>query len=125
MTLLALARLVDNYEIDPVTGLKVLWLSTTSYRAVVPTGKRWILLGGLVNRNVSSTYSGHIYNSDNKAVMRIANQGAATGLHAYPESGFQTGEAYRLDSGWYLDLAFGTAQDAGSYATCMVLEVDV
>lgn len=121
--LLTKASLVDHYEIDPVTGLKVHWLSTTSYRAVVPTGYRWVLLGGLVNRNVSSTYSAHIYNAAAKAVMRVANQGAATGLHAYPESGFQTGEAFRLDAGWYLDLAFGSAQDAGSYATCLVLEI--
>lgn len=118
-----IGKLVTNYEIDPVTGLKVLWLSTTSYRAVVPTGKRWVLLGGMINRAVSSTYSIHIYDDTPLITARLDNQGAATGITAFPSSTYQTGEAYKLDPGWYIDIAFGTAQDAGSYATCLVLEV--
>jgi len=128
--LLTLAKKFNNYEIDPVTGLKVLWLSTTSFRAVVPTGKRWFVIGGVVNRNVSSTLTITIRDSSNALILRIQYLAAATGISLWPSTysdiaNMDIVNPIPLDAGEYFDLLFGTAQDAGSYASCMVLEVDV
>jgi len=123
--LLTIARKLNNYEIDPVTGLKVLWTSTTEYKAVVPIAKRWFVMGGLANRNVSSTVNVRVHNSSDAIFGTLAIVTAAAGPATYPSAAFFIGTPWVLDAGEYVLISFGTAQDAGSYCSCVVLEVDV
>lgn len=123
--LLTVAKKINHYEIDPVTGLQVLWVDTTHFTATVPTGKRWFVLGGVVNRNVSSTVIVVLRDSANKTIGYLLDEGAATGTKTFPEPDFQIGRDGILDAGEDFYMLFGTAQDAGSFANCTVLEVDV
>lgn len=123
--LLTLAKKLNNYEIDPVTGLKVLWVDTTHYKVVCPAAKRWFLISGVVNRNVSSTVNVTLHNVGDVAIDTLLVEGAAAALNSYPEAAYQVGAQRVLDAGEYIQAYFGTAQDAGSWATCVVLEVDV
>lgn len=123
--LLTTAKKIDNYEIDPVTGDKVLWTSTIAYKATVPAGKRWFFLGGIVDRNVSSTVNGHIRNSADKYLRTLIEEAAGTGEKFYPEYIYGWPTPIVMDVGDYIHLHFGTAQDAGSWATAQVLEIDI
>lgn len=119
------AKKIDNYEIDPVAGLKVLWTSTIAFKATVPAGKRWIFLGGIVDRNVSSTLTGHIRSKADKYLRTLIEETAATGEKFYPEYVYGWPTPIIMDAGDYIHLHFGTAQDAGSWATAQVLELNV
>lgn len=123
--LLTLARKVNNYEIDPVGGLKVLWIDTTHFTGTVPLYKRWIVLGGIINRNVNSTVIVALRDVSNNTITHLLDEPAATGLKVYPESDFQIGRDWILDPGEDFYMLFGVAQDAGSYANCVVLEVNI
>lgn len=125
--LLTIARKINNYEIDPVGGVKVLWTSTTEYKAVVPTGKRWFLYGGIFNRSVNSTASVYLYDSSDDILLHLDTFAAGTGLGAYPNVARTANIIFPwvMDAGEYVKISLGTAQDASAYATCMVLEVDI
>ncbi|GAG75607.1 unnamed protein product [marine sediment metagenome] len=61
---LTLATKINNYDIDATAG--GLWTSTTIYEVTVPAGKRWFLIGGVVNRAVSATLTGRVFNAADK-----------------------------------------------------------
>lgn len=122
------ARLVSNYDID-ATGAG-LWTDTTHYRATVPAGKRWYLMGGVISRAVSSTAYVYVYNAAAQLVMCLLASAAATTTNGYPQNyGDVSVQAAHypipLDAGWYVEAVFGTAQNASSYASCVVLEVSL
>lgn len=123
--LLTLAKKINNYEIDPITGVQVLWIDSTHFTGTVPLNKRWFVLGGVVNRNVSSTVIVALRDSSNATICHLLDEGAAMGLKTFPEADKQIGRDWILDAGEDFYMLFGTAQDAGSYANCVVLEVDV
>lgn len=127
--LLTVAKKLNNYEIYSASG--TLWTSTTVYTAVVPAGKRWFVLGGLINRNVSSTISIRVYDAADKHILNIGETAAATAYTTWPCT-VATGSRLHggiypiiLDAGEYVTILFGTAQDTSSWATCVVLEIDV
>mgnify|MGYP000316936991 CR=1 FL=1 len=124
--LLTVAKLVDNYEKD-ATGATAYWPDTTHYVATVPTGKRWFVFGGIAFRGVNSTVTVAIHNDSDDVVHYIADHGAAAGIASYPESANTGALAFPLvmDAGWYVRMTFGVAQNANSYASCLVLEVDI
>lgn len=104
--------------------------STTLQEWTVPVGKRWLLLYGAVNRAVSSTLNWRILDSAGKVIAHLGALSAATGLSAMistSDSGSTQGNGgpYILTTGEQVQLNFGTAQDANSYASCVVLEVDM
>lgn len=123
------ALLKDNYAIDATGG--GLWVNTSTYRATVPTGKRWFLIGGICSRDVNSSASVRIYNSTPVQVHNVDEYAAAASVFAFPsrQTGINastpSGLPFVLDAGWYLQIAFGVAQGAAAFATCVVLEVDV
>ena len=124
--LLTFARKLNNWEEDPVTGLKVLWTSTTHFIAEVPADKRWFLFGGVADRNVSSTLYAYVKDASDEIILLLAYHSAGTSMASYPiEANVgKTIFPFVMDEGEYVDLTFGTAQDAGSKASCVVLEVD-
>ena len=122
--LLVFARKVDNYEL--YSGAGTCWLSTTLYKAIVPAAKRWFLFGGIINRNVNSTLTCRVWNASANAILGLASEAAGTGFTAYPNASYLGPRfPFPLDTGDNVQIAFGTAQDVGSYASCVVLEVDV
>ena len=121
---LTIARKVNNWEEDPVTGVKELWESTQSFKAVVPAGVRWFVLGGVVKRNVSSTVSISGYDSAGKIIFFFDTQSAAASTTGWPTPAkFPAGIIAIMDPGEWVRMIFGTAQDAGSNASCVVLEI--
>ena len=127
--LLTLAKKIDNYEID-ATGGTARWTTDKIYKNVVPAGKRWFVMGGVVNRDVASTFTVRIYNSGDKIVQHLDTQSAATGLSSWPSNvasaAVDAGAWPKpLDAGDYVQVTFATSQTAGAYASCVVLEVDV
>lgn len=121
--LLTLAKKHNNYAVDATGG--GLWVNTTHYIAEVPASKRWFVLGGVINRAVSSTVYVISRDTADKEIIRHLDEGAATGLKTWPEADFSSGNPIILDASEQIYMHFGTAQDASSYATCIVLEVDV
>lgn len=123
--LLTLARRITNYDKDGTAGGR--WITTTNYTCTVPAGKRWYLFGGNINRAPSSTCSGAIYDSGDAIIHLLCDYSAGTGSTAYPETA-NVGNLVMpipMDEGDYFKMAFGTAQDANAYGTCLVLEIDV
>ncbi len=122
---LANAKKVDNYEAD-ATGATALWPDTTHYKATCPAGKRWVLIGGVVKRDVSSTLDMYVRSSATEALLQLDIQTAATGYSAYPN--YLRSDAKTLivlDPGDYVEALFGTAQGAGAIASCQVLEFEL
>lgn len=123
--LLTQAKKVNNYAENATGG--GLWVSTSNYRAVVPSLKRWFLYGGFTIRDASATMKAFIYDASDKYVLQLADWAAAAGAAYYPESA-NTGTClfpWVMDAGEYISLVFGAAQGAGASANCVVLEVDV
>lgn len=123
--LLTVARKLDNYQLDATSG--GLWDSTTNFIVTVPAKKRWFLFGGNVSRGVSSTMYAYVKDSDDNIILMLAYHAAAAAAAAYPLAA-NTGNVvfpYPMDPGDYVNLLFGVAQNASSYASCVVLEVDV
>ncbi len=120
-------RIVTNYDIDATGG--GLWTSTQHYIATVPAGKRWFLLGGKINRGVSSTISIDAYDVGAIPMFFLDAQAAATGGSAWPSTQAAVttlqnqGHPIVLSAGQYIDIYFGVAQNASSYCSCVVLEV--
>ena len=123
------AEKVNNYEID-ATGATALWPDTTHYHAECPAGKRWFLIGGNVKRNVSSTVLVEGFDRNDKVIYIFCQHAAGTTRVAFPSRAItavdgQFGQYPIFDEGEYLQVLFGTAQDAGSDGSCVVLEIDV
>ena len=126
--LLTLAKKVTNYALDATGG--GLWATTTKFKVTCPAGKRWFVIAGSINRAVSSTLDTRIYDESDVVLYMVDNQGAATGITSFPNktaNALIAPTAYPLvmDAGDYLDMSFGTAQNASSWASFTVLEVDV
>jgi len=119
--LLTVARKLNNYLENATTSFD----STTSHKYVVPVGKRWSLIGGIVKRDVSSTLSVIAYDSSDNPILEMSLQGAATALVIWPDDARNMFGRCVLDAGEYVHMAFGTAQDTGAYMSCMAMEVDV
>lgn len=127
--LLTVAALRDNYEID-ATGTTTLWPTDKLYKAEVPAGKRWFFICGSVDRNVSSTCTIRIHNNLDEVVTQLCGLAAATGIASYPSTDdvsttLSMGSMIPMDPGWYVAMVFGTSQDASTYASALVLEVDL
>lgn len=122
-----------NYYIEDATdnasdNLK--FDSDTAQKYIVPAGKRWLLIGGNVNRDVSSTLLVRLHDAANKVILTLANESAGTGVTVFPNGGTND-ENFRpigpiiLDAGEYVRILFGTAQTGAAWASCMVIEVGV
>lgn len=121
--LLTIARKLNNYSVDATGGAP--WTDTQNFILTCPVNKRWILLGGMVNRSDSSTVVLDIKDSGAVSIDRLLDEGAATGLTPYPESSFFTGTPRILDAGESVSAYFGVAQGAAAYITVVVLEVSM
>lgn len=121
--LLTVTKKVNNYALDATGG--GLWISTTEFRVTCPADKRWFLVGGVVKRNVSSTLIGYIRDVSDNLLFKLCDESAAASTTSFPEADYQIGTMPIMDAGEDLTLIFGTAQDAGSRASCVVLEIDV
>lgn len=132
LDLLELGEKVNNYISDATdngTGNDK-FDSTILMEYEVPSGKKWIVIGGIVNRDVSSTMSVRAYNSSDEIIHQFISEGAATGITTWPHTTGTTGNmqgvrAIILDEGDYVKLTFGTAQGASAEASCVVVEVDI
>lgn len=126
--LLTITQKLNNYAKDATgsgaTGTTY-WINTTHYRAIVPVNKRWFVIGGMVNRAVSSTVVVDLRDTGSDTMHRLMTETAAANLLAYPATAFQLGRGYVLDAGEEIYMTFGTAQDANSWVTFVVLEISM
>lgn len=118
------ARRVNNYELD-ATGATALWPDTTHYKAEVPAGKRWFLLGGIFYRNAAVTATTYVRDSSDNIIGQLGYEGAGATRGSYPEEAQAKGTGWVLDPGEYVDITFSGALDATAYASCCVLEIDI
>lgn len=121
-----------NYYIEDATDVaagNLKFDSTTLQKYLPSTGYRWFFLWGVVYRDVSSTCEIDIRDSSDKIIGHLATLSAATGVASYPgalgTACHQVPTWFVLDPGDYINIAFGTAQGAGAYASCVVLEVQI
>lgn len=120
------ARKLDNYEKD-ATGATAKWPDTTHFIATVPAGKRWFLFGGNANRAVSSTMNSYVKDPSDNTILTLSYHGASTGSTPFPIATYAGTHIFPwpMDVGDYVELLFGTAQNANSYASVHVLEIDI
>ncbi len=122
------AKKQNYYAIDATGGGATgttYWTDDKHLTYTVPAGKRWIVLGGIVSRDVSSTVSGSITNSAAAVIGRVLSETAATGISMWPEADYHIGTPHILDSAEGIAFYFATSQTAGAYGSCMVLELEV
>lgn len=124
-TLLQTGKKLNNYAEDATGG--GLWVSTTHYTVVVPANKRWILLGGVFNRDANATLYVYIKDASDKTIALLGSYSASTGLSQYPlNTGSPAiGGLLLMDAGEYLDAVAGAAQGAGAYASLQVIELSL
>ncbi|MEE9540567.1 MAG: hypothetical protein V3V85_03615, partial [Candidatus Thorarchaeota archaeon] len=97
----------------------------------VPTGKRWYLLGGTTNRDVSGDLVIVCLDTSGNVILELQYEAAGTGSATWPSASNSArhhsgvGRPMVLDAGEQVDLTFGAAQGAGAYASCVVLEVNM
>ena len=117
---------INNYEAD-ATGSTTLWPTDKLYQVTTPTGKRRFLLGGTINRDVSSTLNIYIKNASAEVIAKLATYTAGTGITHFPDydSGPIIGSLIIIDAGEYVAAVFGTSQGATAHASCQVIEVTV
>lgn len=105
------------------------WQTTQQYKAVVPSGKRWILLGINTYRDQNGTLSVAIRDASDEYILYVGADGAATGWCVFPNrtdgDTMFSGFPIIVDEGEYIDIAFGAAQTTGAHCTVHVLEVDL
>lgn len=123
--ILTLAEKVNNY-LTPASAFD----STTQHQYVVPTGKRWFVLGGTCNRNAAATITITARDVSDQILIHIDYQGSSTGVHSWPNSNASGTEYFYtfplvLDAGEYIRIVYSAAQGAGAFSSCVVLEVDV
>lgn len=101
--------------------------STSLHKIPVPTGKRWVLFGGCVNRDASQALDIIVYDADDDPVYFLDNDSAATGLYPYPPSQqaelTMCAQPFILLAGWYISFSFGGAQGAAATISAVVLEL--
>lgn len=123
-SVLTLARKLNHFEEDATAG-GTHWLDTTHYRVVVPAKKRWFVLGGQVDRDVSATVNTGVFDSSDNQIGKLMDDAAGTGLVSFPEDSYFIGTPWILDAGEYIESVFGVAQGASATHSCVVLEVDI
>jgi len=131
--LLTLAKKVNNYIEDATdnAATNAKFTSTTTQEWTVPTGKRWFVLGGNFNWNVSATAIFQAHDSSDKIIGTLMKTTAITGDHPWPSilsSVMVSGDhasPWILDAGEYVKVTAGAAQGATATASCVVLEIDV
>lgn len=124
--LLVAGKKVNNYEADATGG--TLWVDTTHFKCVVPLGRRWFVLGGIINRSDSGTAITRYYDAADKVLYQADFLNAATGVSAWPNTVASTGVGnvapwFILDEGEYVETLYGAAQGATAYQSCVVIEV--
>lgn len=124
-SILANARKINNWEDDATGG--TLWATTTSFKVVCPADKRWILIGGIINRDANAAAYAYIKDSSDNPIIRLSSYTAATGITQlldYDSVSTPTAAPFIIDAGEYVEIVFDAAQGAGAYASCVVLEID-
>lgn len=123
-------RKVNNFITDATDNAptNAKWTSTTEQEYTVPSGKRWYLLGGIVNADVNATCTVRIEDSSNNIIQQLHYESARTGICAYPQqysSGYSQNAPFImiLDAGELVKIVMGAAQGAGAFASCVVIEV--
>ena len=126
------APMIDNYIIDATDNGagNDKWTSTTVQTYTVPTGKVWMLYGGVVNRDVqtgTATLLVDVYNAADKLILRLDTQANATGITAYPNVTSTAAFKFpmKLTAGMYVKITIGEAQDAAAFASCVADEISV
>jgi len=94
-------------------------VSTTNHRITVPNGRKWIVQGGIVNRDVSAAVTVRIYNAADELLHNLLDVGAGTGVSYYPQN---LKKDIMLDEGWYIVFAFTVAQGATAEISLTYLE---
>ena len=125
---MTVAKKVNNYEADATGG--TLWIDTQNFKCVVPTGKRWFVIGGASNRDVNAASSVKFYTASDELLHTVDSQAAGTGITGWPQpvgnaGNYSGGQFIVLDAGEYINVYFAVAQGASAYASCVVLEVDL
>jgi hypothetical protein len=126
--LLTLAKKVVMYEAYAAAGTTY-WTSTTVFKATVPTGKRWIVLGGMIYRSQNATVIAQGCDASDHKMYQFVSEAAAQTLTTFPNrtasAAFGDYSRAVLDPTDYIQFTFGAAQDTNAYITLVVLEVDV
>lgn len=119
---------LNNYVEDATTN----WDSTTEHILTVPANKRWIILGGVVNRDVSTGTASltiTLHDSSDNIIGLLLFLGDGTGQIAYPnpveDKRIMSFSKLVLDANEYVKFVIGEAQGAGAYLSCMVLEIPI
>lgn len=116
MNLIEAGKMVPVHILNATTN----WDSTTEHTIVVPVNERWLLLGGVVSRNVSATAIVTIENSADQVIRSLCVHPAATGKGEFPSSDESVSNAapqpfYIMDAGMKLHILCGAIQGAGAY----------
>lgn len=120
--LLLLARKVTINLVNSAT-----WDTTILYEWIVPTAKRWFVMGGMINRDVNATVTVDAVDASDNSYFNLLAEAAATGVHEWPDVGKINWPhaPLILDPTEKIRFAFGVAQGATAYLRGMVLEIDI
>lgn len=126
------APIIENYIVDATDNGagNDKWTSTTVQSYTVPTGKVWMLYGGIVIRDTSTgtaTLLVQVFNAANKLLLQLDTQADAAATTSYPNTTSTAGFRFpmKLKAGWYVKITIGEAQGAAASATCIVDEISV
>jgi len=99
--------------------------STTEHKITVPANKRWIILFGVVNRDVNASLAITVHRSDDKTIGILDSAAAATGRWAFPknEGNYTPKGPIILKAGDYIKFTFSDAQGSGAYIGMQYLEL--
>ncbi len=107
-----------------MTGAASFSESTSEHKDVVPAGKRWILLNGVVNRDASQTVNVSVRDSTDARIYWVLTEGAATGENQFPEDSLiSSGKPIIMDPADYIHYQFGGAQSTAAFCRAVVIEV--
>lgn len=123
-TLEELGNIDDNYLEDATSA----WDATTHHAYTVPAGERWLLFGGVINRDANATLDVTVQNAAGKTILYLSDQAAGTGITHYPDSSVGGDQIIRpipLDAGMVVYILTGAAQGAGAYSSCFIIRVGV
>lgn len=126
------SRKINNYLEDATDNAagNLKFDSTTVATLTVPTGYRWLVIGGAVNRDVSGTLAVVGKDTSDKLIYVFHEEGASTTHSAWPANAAAVKESdYNgvpiLDPGEYVEFTFGAAQSTACSVSCVVLEVAI
>jgi len=96
---------------------------------IVPEGKKWFLIGGVLNRSVSATSEICLYDENGNIILVLMITGAAVGRIAFPSqsasiSVLQASYPIPMLAGWYLRFDCDAAQTSAAYITYLVVETN-